>query len=210
MKSKGRGDEPHERRSGIDCNARKISEALKVFISRVAPHPQPVVHGLQGHLYIFRGFQFNHDQPALARAVQQVQHSAIAAGKRRHLRREMIGVEHRIELRWASEDDGFEPTFGLRAEQPVICVGRERATVQVQILCQLAQARFVFGFQSFEGFTQAKNNSVSGSSRKFHPIETERDFSSAGGYAQRDRALWVRGQHRANPFRLRTGPRMNV
>jgi len=85
MKLKCGSDQPNQRRPGIDFDSFEIAAALKVSRSLMGANSQPIIHRLNRHLNILRGFQFDHHEPALARNSKKIQNPAISRRKRGNL-----------------------------------------------------------------------------------------------------------------------------
>ena len=79
-------DKPHQRRLRAELDAGEIAVALKISFALMAADAQPIIHSLHGQLHIFRSFQLDHHEAALARDAEQIEHAAIAGRERRKLR----------------------------------------------------------------------------------------------------------------------------
>ena len=92
------GYEPKQRRPRVDLNFIEIAKLLKVSLALMASNAQPVVHGLQWQLDIFRSFEFDNDEAPPSSDAEKIEHSPIARCYGRNLRIEAAGIELGIEL----------------------------------------------------------------------------------------------------------------
>ena len=83
-------------------------------------YPDPVIEGLHGEVQVFLGFQFNDGEAGVAVEGEQIEHAAIAAGKRRHLRIHLVAAQTRKEIFDAGPQSSFEPALGMETEQRII------------------------------------------------------------------------------------------
>src|SRR5271168_3700414 len=97
MKSKSRGDDIHNRRSGLKFNAGEIAVTSDVAVRLMPANARPVVGGLQGQVDILGGLQFQDGQAARARDAQQVKYAVTSGSLRENLFVDVIGIEHGID-----------------------------------------------------------------------------------------------------------------
>src|SRR6266567_1684377 len=99
---------------------------------------------------VFVGFEFNDGETAVAIEGEEIEHAAVAAGKRRHLTVEGIAAQARQQVRDFIAKPGFEPPLRLKAEEGVVVRAggmaaekKPREEVAAEGFVFIGQGRFV-------------------------------------------------------------------